>query len=200
MHHYGVGVGHRHVDAGGCAARAEAFPGTRRQAHHLHPERIRSGRLPAAGRTAVDNAFRIVHTGYLHTELGQRQRGTGPVAAALGRLQPRGRHPHALARVSPRGDRPVGRAQAGASAASRCTSQACCPTPIARSPTVPGGATPRYLPRRVAAAGAISGPLCSCRCQNLPAGNAPTPSPGKTSTSRRGPSSPPCPIATRATS
>ena len=66
-------------DAGGCTPGPRGVPGARRPAGRLDPERLRRGRLRrAVAAPRSDDAFRIVHTGYLHTELGQRSARRAP--------------------------------------------------------------------------------------------------------------------------
>jgi hypothetical protein len=80
-----------------------------RQSRSSDPERLRRRRLRGRPGAARNNAFRIVHTGYLH---GARLEHPPPaglreVARRVGRW---GRHPHPLARLPAPGDRHAGEA------------------------------------------------------------------------------------------
>ena len=58
----------------------------------------------AHGPPAETGGFRIVHTGYLHTELGELHRRRQSVRRGPGRQRLRSGHPHSLARVPDRRD------------------------------------------------------------------------------------------------
>ena len=139
---------------------------------------LRRDRPPRRG----DGKFRLVHTGYLHTELGPgvpRDARAAPDAGRGGRGR---RHPHALARLPRRGDRPAARARAatggrpGAAPGRRAS-----PRPIGRSRrAVPCVRLHGYVDHATSIELMRTADLLFLPMQNLPAGVRATIVPGKT--------------------
>jgi glycosyltransferase involved in cell wall biosynthesis len=65
-----------------------AFPELADKVVHAIPNGFDLAELSGAPPARGDDAFRIVHTGYLHTELGHRQRRTAPLRRVLGGAVP----------------------------------------------------------------------------------------------------------------
>ena len=83
----------------------EAFPELADRPIVSIPNGYRPGRFRATPPSRTDSAFRIVHTGYLHTKLGIQQRRTAPCAGCS--AADRRRHPHSVARLPAERDRPA---------------------------------------------------------------------------------------------
>ena len=96
----------RHEHAEAAARLVRALPRGRPRAAR---RRSRTASMPSdfdgPAAAADDDAFRIVHAGYLHTELGRGSARAGDPTAAR-RRDARRRHRHALTRLPPRGGRP----------------------------------------------------------------------------------------------
>ena len=186
---------------------AETFPELAARPVRRDPQRLRRRRLrrrPTVARRTTAS-FRIVHTGYLHTDLGLRnsaaQDGCGDCSAAARRR----RDPHPLARLPPRGlqqlfeQEPALRRAASSSYLAGVLSD----TDRALIADLPFVRTSRLPhPRRLARPHRAPPTCSSCPCKSSRPAAAPPPSPAKpTNTSPQDdPSSPPSQPATPATS
>ena len=159
------------------------FPDARRPACRRDPERLRRRGLRRRRRRArTDGTFRIVHTGYLHTELGLQHRRVAAAAACPPRQRPRARHPHALARPPRRGSQPPagGRPLAPRHDRAPFRGRAHRGRPRDRGPLLGCEAARLRDTRRVDRADAIRRTCSSCRCRTFRPGVRATIVPGKT--------------------